>query len=534
MGRSSLNVVTIYVDEKEYQVDENKNLIDALKDIQIEVPHFCYHPKLSIVGMCRICLIEIEGVSKLQPACNTKIQEGLKIKVASERSIKAREGVMEFLLINHPLDCPVCDKSGECQLQDYSFAVGSETTRYNEIKRSVPQESIGSNLLINHDRCILCYRCVRFDREIIGVHDLEFEQRGGDTIIAYTSPDKKSKQLEHNYQGALSDICPVGALLNKNTLFTSRVWWFEQNQSICHGCSQLCHITANHKKNELYRYMPPEKEENGYFICDQGRFSCSEFSKDRLFYYSNKGETSTLVVMLPKIQEKIDNIQMNHTNKILWLGGTIDSNEEIDELLALKAALNKKGKNIHWEYRTEDYMWQNKWEEQIDFLYMRDQRPNSKKCRNEKIECFNTQDEMKKSLRQFDLIFILNEFSSPYAYLSNNRELLYKNSLYQMIEMDNLWNRVVSFSTHKNEASEKALFSAPIKAFPEKNAHFTDKDGKVKKANQSIKPPKGLLSSVDIIKYAFKFNLIDISNSLQNDCEQNEKLSLEESMVLKV
>ncbi len=493
-------MVTINVDGHDYKVDETKNLIDALKEIEIEVPHFCYHPRLSVVGMCRICLIEIEGISKLQPACNTATQEGMRIKVASEKSIKAREGVMEFLLINHPLDCPVCDKAGECQLQDYSFTVGAETTRYKEVKRDVPQESIGSNLLINHNRCILCHRCVRFDSEVIGVHDLEFAQRGNDTIIAYTPPaDQKLKELDHNYQGVLADICPVGALLNKNTLFTSRVWWFEQNQSICHGCSQLCRVTVNRKKNELHRYMPPENpEENGYFICDQGRFSCSDFSKDRLFHYHAEGAPIISTASLCRIQEMIKNV----TN-ILWLGGTIDSNEEIDALISLQSKLEEQGKTIVWEYRTEDYMWQEKWEEQIDFLYMRDQRPNSKKCRDEKLEFFQNQEEMKNSLDKFDLIFILGEFSSPYAYLSNDTEKLTTNVLYQIFEEKKLWDKIISLSTHENIVIHKGLFSIPIQAFPEKNAHFTGYNGTVKKANQSIKPPKGLLNTAGIFNRIF-------------------------------
>ena len=509
-------MVEITVDGKEYQVDETKNLIDALKDVQIEVPHFCYHSKLSVVGMCRICLIEIEGDPKLQPACNTPVKEGMKLRVASEKAVKAREGVMEFLLINHPLDCPVCDKSGECQLQDYSFTVGSETTRYEEVKRNIPQESIGSNLLINHNRCILCHRCVRFDREIVGVHDLEFADRGNDTVIAYTPPDETSKELDHNYQGALADICPVGALLNKNTLFSSRVWWFDEKQSICHGCSTLCHVTTNTKKNELYRYMPPANpEKNGYFICDQGRFSSSEFSKDRLFHYVFDNKNSTSRFVLPKLRSKIQ-----ESKNILWLGGSIDSNEEIQGLLALKKEVNEQDRTLQWEHRTQGYMWQGSWDEAVDFLYMKDQRPNSKMCRDQDITCFRSQQEMEKALKTFDLIFILNEFSSPYSYLSNDPERLRKNALYQLFENENLWNKIVSLSTHENEVSQKALFSLPIQAFPEKNAHFTNKTGEVRKANQSIPPPQGLSDTLGILQRVFDPFLSKSNQSLKTLSEE--------------
>ena len=483
-------MVNVQVDGQQYQLDDKKNLIDALKDVGIEIPHFCYHPKLSVVGMCRICLIEIEGVPRVQPACNTAVVEGLKIKVVSEKAINARSGVMEFQLINHPLDCPVCDKAGECRLQNYSFSVGSETTDYQEIKRDVPQEELGTNLLINHNRCILCYRCVRFDNEIVGTHDLEFSQRGNDTVIAYTPPQKDSGPLlDHNYQGALADICPVGALLNKNTLFSSRVWFYEKNQTICHGCSSLCNVTSNTKNNEIYRYMPPiDPDKNGYFICDYGRFSAFEFSKDRLYKYVLESQDSYSKVVFEKIKNKLSLL-----NNILWIGGSISSNEELEELQSIK--LSVKNKNIYWEYKTEDYMWNNEWLDQIDFLLSKDQRPNTRGIRDQNIATsFKTKQELENSILTMDLIFIFNEFSSPYTYLSKDKEMLYNNFLYSIIDKNNLWHKVVVFSTHDNEAVKKAFATIPIQSFVEQNATFTDKNGIRKQAIASIQPPAGLFN----------------------------------------
>ena len=494
-------MVTITVDGKDHRVDENKNLVDSLKEVDIEVPYFCYHPELSVVGMCRICLIEIEGNPKLQPACNMAIQEGMKIRVASEKAIKAREGVMEFLLINHPLDCPVCDKSGECSLQDYSFTVGGASTRYEEIKRNVPQESIGSNLLINHNRCILCHRCVRFDQEIVGRHDLEFIERGSDTLIGYAPVNENETELDHNYQGALADLCPVGALLNKNMLFTSRVWWFEEKQSICHGCSTLCRITTNVKKNELYRYMPPEEpEKNGYFICDQGRFSASEFSRNRLFHYILRSKKSISKEVLAKINERL-----NNARSILFLGGTTESIEEVESILEIQTKLQSEQKRVDWEYRTTDHMWKNQWQEQIDFLLMKDQRPNSNTFVEKNMGAFESKEKMIQQMKKTDIIFIFNEFSFPYVCLSNDLDGLKNSLLYRTLDKNDLWSKVVLFSTHKNETSQKAFAIVPIQAFPEKSASFRDKKGVVKESTRCIMPPKGLLDTADTLKRIFDF-----------------------------
>lgn len=516
-------MVEIVVDGIKVSVDEKKNLIDALKEVGIHIPHFCYHPALEVVGMCRICLIET-GMAKIDPqtkepvrnergevvvqwnpkfqaACNTPITAGMYVNVASEKVKKAREGVMEFLLINHPLDCPVCDKAGECSLQDYSFSVGHETTRYREVKRNIPQEKIGTNLLINHNRCILCYRCVRFDRDILGIHDLEMQARGNDTVIAYTPPEGTTGGLlNHNYQGALADICPVGALLNENTLFRSRVWWYQQNQSICHGCSTLCRVTTNVKNNEIYRYMPPEKPEvNGYFLCDKGRFSTTDFSRDRLYTYLIKGHGSKSTTVLPQIADFL-----TQAKKVVLVGGTTESCEDVDLILQLTEKLKTLGKEVFWEYKTMDYMWQGDWDKKVDFLLMLDQRPNSAYLR-QKVSGFSKREDFRKALLESDLIFVLNEFAAPYVYRTENYAQVEQVELFQLFEENSLWPKTILLNTHANQASARALSAFPIMAFPEKEGTFIDKAGVAKKSARSIKPPEGLLSSGGVLKKLFHY-----------------------------
>lgn len=512
----------IFVDGIEYEVDEKKRLIDALREKGVEIPHYCYHPKLSVVGMCRMCLIEIEGVPKFQIACNTAIKDGMKITAFSEKVKKAREGVLEFLLINHPLDCPVCDKSGECGLQDYTFTHGNSTTRFREHKRNTPQEKIGTNLLINHNRCIMCYRCVRFDKEVVGIPDLEMVARGNDTYIAYTAPEtegEKPPYLSHNYQGSLTDICPVGAMLNENTLFQSRVWWYDSTDSYCHGCSTLCKISADVKANSLYRYMPrrlPSLQHVGedywgshdYFICDYGRFSSRDFSKDRLNHYIEMGVESTSAKVLPKLWEKIQNAQ-----KIVILGGATESCEDIDAIVSLVATWEKEGKKVEWDFRSTLQAFHKDETEKWDFLLSKDLRPNAKHLRELKKTSFASFSELSSAVINADLVLVLNELSAPFAYQTGVVRPQVKglkvpakveeSALFNLLNGGNshaaVWGKVALFTTHENTAAHLAALSLPVLAFPEKKGMFRDKNGETKEVTPSIKPIYGLVSIKEVL-----------------------------------
>ncbi|AFM10750.1 2Fe-2S iron-sulfur cluster-binding protein [Turneriella parva] len=499
----------IFVDGTEFEVDEKKNLIDALKEKGVEIPHFCYHSKLSVVGMCRICLIEIEGVPKFQAACNTPIKDGMKINAFGEKIVKAREGVMEFLLINHPLDCPVCDKAGECRLQNYSFALGHETTRYKEEKRNIPQEKIGTNLLINHNRCILCYRCVRFDREIVGVNDLEMLARGNDTIIAYTPPEtsgEKSTYLNHNYQGALADICPVGALLNENTLFQSRVWWYESQESHCHGCSTLCKVSTNVKNNSLYRYMPtaaaPQSGEisDGIFICDYGRFSGKHFSTDRLHHYVATGAQATSKQVLPDLAEKIA-----AARSILVLGGATECTDDVDSVAAAIGEWRAAGKQVKWDFRSTAAAFENR--AGYDFLLSGDLRPNAKYLRDKGATELTNFVALQSEIRNVDLVIVINELSAPYAYQIAGADehsahvagleiaaAVEETQLFKTIEGEAAWVKTAVFTTHHNSAALRAALAVPVLAFPEHEGRYVDKNGVTKTTTAVLKPVQGLQS----------------------------------------
>jgi NADH-quinone oxidoreductase subunit G len=272
----------VTIDGREVEVQDGINIIEAAKSADIHVPHFCYHPSLSVVGQCRMCLVEVEGIPKLQAGCSTSVKDGMKIFVYNEKVDKARKGQMEFLLINHPLDCPICDKAGECPLQDYSFNYGSVVSRYGEVKRTYPgmdRTSVGPHVLQNMNRCIHCTRCIRFCDEITGTSELAFFKRGASTEVGVFP----GKPLDNWISGCVTDICPTGALTTREFRFEARVWNLESTQSICNGCDVGCNIFIEHKSGKIFRYKPRVNEAvNDHWLCDYGRFSHERYETDRV------------------------------------------------------------------------------------------------------------------------------------------------------------------------------------------------------------------------------------------------------------
>lgn len=465
-------MVKIKIDGIEYEVDEKKNLIDATKEVGVEIPYFCYHPALSIVGMCRMCLIEIEGVPRLQAACNTPVREGLSIVTKSDRVKEGREGTMEFLLANHPLDCPICDKAGECQLQDNAFGSGKAKSRFEFQKRNIPQEEIGTNLMINHNRCIVCYRCVRFEEQKVGESNLGLFERGYHSIIGLA----KSEPINHNFQGALADICPVGALLNKSTLFKSRVWWYKTYDSVCHGCSTGCNVKANVRDNKMYRYMVRENPEQGmYFLCDKGRFDLDWMNENRLLSYYEGGVAVTSDQVFGKLAEK-----WKSSRSIAILGGGHETNEVLAKVRDQVRAMGN-GKSWVWESRVTDAQY--KPTEQVDFLMTTDAHPNT---RGAQILELVSEPGVTGIVRDFnegriDLLFVIQE------------------DLPQGLDLSRK-DRIILVETNQTEAVSQVGFAMPTQIFAEQAGSFTNKNGLVQSVPVCIKPVKGLATTAGLFE----------------------------------
>jgi NADH-quinone oxidoreductase subunit G len=279
MARPNPKLITFTIDGREVQAPENMMLVDAAKLGDVEIPVFCYEPKLSQpVGACRMCLVEIEGIPKLQTGCSTPVKDGMVVHTKSPRVQEAQQGVVEFLLLNHPLDCPVCDKGGECPLQDITFGYGPGRSRTREPKRHFKKPLELSPLIaIDRERCILCYRCARFSQEVSEDHQLVLAERGSHSYITtfdghpYIAP----------FSGNIIELCPVGALTSIPYRFRARPWDIEGAGTVCTLCPAQCNVTLTVRNERVLRVLARENGEvDDGWLCDKGRFGYQSFHVD--------------------------------------------------------------------------------------------------------------------------------------------------------------------------------------------------------------------------------------------------------------
>lgn len=267
---SEQKIVNLTIEGRPVSVPEGTSILEAAKTAGILIPHYCYHPSLPIPGVCRMCLVEVEKAPKLAPSCATAVAEGQVVHVHNDRALEARKGVLEFLLINHPLDCPICDQSGECELQDFTYQEGRADSRYRDPKRFNPVEDFGGDVLYVPNRCILCTRCVRFMDDLAHDTVLNVSERGDRALIGKF----EGKGLTHPWASNVVDLCPVGALLSKDFLNKARAWELDRSASVCPNCTQGCNITIEVRDNSVARLKPrPNEDVNKYFMCDYGRLN---------------------------------------------------------------------------------------------------------------------------------------------------------------------------------------------------------------------------------------------------------------------
>lgn len=278
----------IIIDGREIEAREGIPVLRAALEAGLEIPHYCYHPGLSVVASCRLCLMEMKlphpqtrepvWAPKLFPSCQTPVKDGMEVRFDSEAVRSNVRHCMEYYLLNHPLDCPVCDKAGECWLQDYTEEFGPASSRMIEDKLKNPKKDIGPHTLLYQDRCVLCSRCVRFCQEVAGTGELAIVDRGNRCEIDVFP----GVPLENRLQGNVVDLCPVGALLDKDFLFKQRVWMLRSTRSVCPGCSRGCTILVDHDGQRVHRLRPRFNEKvNQWWMCDEGRFGWKYVHSDR-------------------------------------------------------------------------------------------------------------------------------------------------------------------------------------------------------------------------------------------------------------
>jgi len=281
-------MINITIDGKQIQVAEGTTIIQAIDQNGMDLPRYCYHPGLSIAGNCRICQVEIEKAPKTVIACNTKVTEGMVIYTRSPKAKESQQVVLEYLLANHPLDCPVCDQSGECKLQDYYMDYGLYSPKFDDpkVKKTKKAFPIGPTIMLDQERCILCSRCVRFCDEITRTHELGIFNRGNRAEVDLGP----GKVLDNPYSGNLADVCPVGALTDRDFRFKLRVWYLGSQESVCPGCARGCNTYIHYERSRPYplktqrvmRLKPRENPAvNQWWMCDGGRYAYPSIDKER-------------------------------------------------------------------------------------------------------------------------------------------------------------------------------------------------------------------------------------------------------------
>ena len=272
MSDNAADSINLTIDGVALSVPKGTLLVEAAKRVRQEIPVYCYHPKLGPAGLCRVCLVEIEGMPKLQIACNTPVAEGMVVRTSSQRAADGRATILELLLVNHPLDCPICDKGGECDLQDYAMAYARGTSDVADPKTSKPKGvNLGPTIVLDEERCVVCQRCVRFDDIIAGERQLVVKDRGVRDMIATATGDP----YRHNFTGNVTELCPVGALTSKTYRFKSRPWDLRRVETSCTQCAVGCRQFVDTRFGTALRTMSVESDDavSDGWLCDRGRYN---------------------------------------------------------------------------------------------------------------------------------------------------------------------------------------------------------------------------------------------------------------------
>ena len=456
--------VSITVDGKEIQAPKGALLIEHLLKNDIEIPHFCYHPSLGNDGNCRMCMVEIEGSKRPQIACDTPIKDGMSIKTKGEKIEKVRRDILELEMLNHPVDCPICDKAGECKLQDYYMDGGLYEARIdaNEKNHAKKKVSIGKDIVLDQERCVLCTRCVRFTKNITKTDELGVINRGDHSVID-TFGDGG---MESEYSMNVVDLCPVGALTNRDFRFKQRVWFLETFKAICNGCSRGCNILVDHNKlkyedDMIFRFRPDVNlDVNGYFMCDYGRLS-----------YKNENENRAVVAKIERVETEIaqaidllhELVDSNQDNMLILVSGEL-SNEELKLMQDYASGVGANISGYSPQYFDEEFA--------DDMLKQADRCPN--RAGMQKLGISEDAKEFEKYLSESSVVMIIenNYFDSCMDMLNDKK--------------------VISLLSSQSNLMDASSVFVPIASFMEKSGTYVNCDGieqkVISKMKKNIKP----------------------------------------------
>ncbi len=464
------------LDGKTVEFEPGEKILSAAMRAGIQIPHYCYHPGMSVVATCRMCMVDVIDMGngrpapKLQTSCSMDAVEGMKVETMNEKVKDAKELVMEYLLINHPLDCPICDQSGECVLQDYSFEFGSGKSEMEYSKRVYGWRDIGTFVALERNRCIHCTRCDRFTREITGTNEFGMFNRGHElTVDTYSD-----RPMTNQFQGNMADICPVGAITEKEFRFKRRVWKLKKTPSICVGCSTGCNVTIEYDKNEVFRLKPRDNPDvNKWWMCDQGRLTYKDLNirENRVAHPLGKTAEGFQEISwenaFSAIREKISELQPTSAEVI----GLVDTHASNEELYLFKKLL-KEGfdsdqlffPDLEWEQPVSDFF--------INSLITSDKSPNRAGARMLGLKGAKSSEEVTARIPKGTKVLLV--FGKPF-------------------EDENLLSQagniplVINIAAWQSGWSETADVTLPGRLHSEKDATYTNKAGRVQRVNTAIR-----------------------------------------------
>ena len=466
---------TLEIDGQSVTVEDGLNVIQAAERIGIEVPHYCYHPALTIAGNCRMCLVEIEKAPKLQIACNTRVAEGMVVRTHTDRVKNAHAAVLEFLLINHPIDCPICDQAGECKLQDYYMDYDRQPSRFpleHKVRKHKALD-IGPLVMLDQERCILCTRCTRFLEEVTKTTELGVFERGDRCQIDLFP----GRRLENLYSGNVVDICPVGALTNKEFRFRARVWYLDHTPSVCATCATGCNIDIHHRRAEMFRWRPRHNAAvNQYWMCDEGRMSYKRYQGEgRLLQpVVRDGDgwaTRTWEATRRDVVTRLREILGAHgAGAIAGIASAQATNEELflfERLL--RESLQGRTAGISWSPPDASH---------DDFLIDRDKNPNSAGLRL-LLSADGDSEALLGAVERGDIRALLLLRADLVA--SHGDEVLTR--------IGEQLDYVVVLDTHYGPSAEIADVLLPIASFAETDGTFVNRGARVQRVREAIRPP---------------------------------------------
>lgn len=498
-------MVTVVIDGKPHQFPKGTNLLEACNQVGSSVPYFCYHPGLSSPAVCRQCLVDVKGSPKPVPSCYTPVVDKMEVTTNSAKVLDVRRQMLEFTLVNHPIDCPICDKAGECTLQRYYFDWDGKYTRNDGIKvRKDKVVDVGKHIVLDQERCILCTRCIRVCQEVAKAPDLTMAQRGDHEVLT-TAPGRR---LDNPYSLNTVDVCPVGALTSKDFRFQMRAWELYATPSVCPGCATGCNVEAHASRNRLYRLVPRHNDAvNGHWMCDEGRFTYKGVHAERVVVPLVRGASVHWDTALAEAATLLQRF-IGSAGQMAVVLNAQSPNED----LYAAARLAFECLKIDRAYVAgKDEGWHD------DILVSADKNPNTAGAKAVAGTRLRSLVDLSRDLKAGALKALL--VVGVDGVLGSN------GAGAAALPVDKL-DALVILAAHTNPLVEAAHVVLPLAAWAEVDGTFTNRQGRVQRIRSAIPPAGDALPGWDILSHlAHKMGMaMDFTSAKQVFMEAREKL----------